>query len=518
MKKRKNRKKMQTKGSGSIFFAQNDKPLSAEIATRSNSQDFQSILNILPNPDTVLQKKGQDIGIYRELRADAKVQATLGSRKAGVKKFKSTIFDNNADPRLVAAIENLFLEKWEDWALFDEILEAAQFGYKPFELIWEYSDGLILPVGSPVASDGSPIKSESPGLVGKPPEWFRYSPDNKLLFLSRENYLGEEVPEDKFVVARRNSSYDNPYGEAILSAVFWPVIFKKNSIKFWNLFVEKYGSPLLVGEYKPGAQQKDVDSLIDSMEHMVQDGVAAISQNTKLSLLDGKSSSSGNQEFSAIAEYMDKQISQAILGQNLTSDVSAGSLAAAEVHSDVKDELIAEDAKIVERFFNRVFVLIRKANFPDSRTPKLRLTSPEMISKELSERDKNLNEIGVSFTKPYFQKKYNLEDEDFEITKKEEPAKETKQNQSNFAEEEQEEFNDQNAVDHFINSFTASDYQEFAEELLAPIIKIVKDSSNHTEAMEQLSRTYPKMSSDKLETSLAKAIYVTESMGNMSNE
>jgi len=236
-------------------------------------------------------------------------------------------------------------------------------------------------------------------------------------------------------------------------------------------------------------------------------------------MIERKGGGSGNQEFKQLADYMDKQISQAILGQNLTSDVSSGSLAAAEVHDEVKEEIISDDARIVERFFNEVFKLIRDVNFPDSNVPKLTLESPKGIDKDLSERDKNLQELGVKFKKGYFQKVYNLEEEDFDVQEEENFSEPTKAPE--FAEakkEEEPEFRDQTAVDHLIDSFSATEMNEFAEEILKPIVDIVQNSNDFSECMERLSEAYPEMSSEKLEQSLQKAIFVTESFGNLSNE
>lgn len=523
-RKHKNKKKtklLKTSGAGVASFAEPKAPVSEEIATRQTAESFFSMLRFLPNPDPVLRKQGKSVEVYRELRSDAKVQAVLGSRKAGVKKFRANIEENGASPELLKLIEGLLSDNWDLYSLIDEILEASEFGYKPFELLWEFDGKFWAPTAFPGDSKGKPIESESRGLIGKPPEWFKYSGDNRLLFMSRENYQGIEIPDKKFVIARRKPTYSNPYGEAILAAVFWPVIFKKNGLKFWNLFVEKYGSPFLVGKYPRGAQAGEVDGLLDSLEDMIQDAVAAIPEGSAVDLIERSGSGSGNQEFKSLADFMDKQISQAILGQNLTSDVSGGSLAAAEVHDSVKEEIIADDAKIVERFFADVFKYIRDVNFPGTRAPRLKLVSPKGTDKELADRDKTLSEIGVEFKKEYFVRNHGIEEDHFEIKSNGDSS--SAATPGEFAEasqkvEEESEFEDQNAVDHFIDSFKAGDLQSFADELLAPIFRIVGESKDFSECMERLSEAYPEMSSEKLEDTLSQAIFVSESFGEKTTE
>ena len=506
-----------SKGKEVLDYEEGPKTVSQEIATRKNAQSFYNVLGALPNPDPVLRKKNASIEVYRELRGDAKLQAVLGSRKAGVKKYRTNLDENDSDPRLVELIQEYITKDLDLYSLIDEILEASEYGYKPFELLWEYNRGYLLPTAYPKDDKGKPLHSESNGLIGKPPEWFEYSPDNHLLFRREDSPEGEPVPDRKFVVARRRATYANPYGEAILAACFWPVIFKKNGLRFWNIFVEKYGMPFMLGTFKRGAQDSEKNSLLDALESMVQDAIGAIPEGSSVEMIERKGGGGGNQEFKGIAEYMDKQISQAILGQNLTSDVSSGSLAAAEVHEDVKEEIIGDDAKIVESFMNDVFKYIRDVNFPDSNYPKLTLESPKGVDKELSERDKNLKELGVDFNKSYFQKVYKLEEEDFEVSKGESTPAATS-SAANFNEKEEPEFNDQNAVDAFMNSFKAKEMNEFSEELLKPIFEIVKDSNDYAECMERIGNAYPQMSSDMIEATLGKALFVTESFGNLSNE
>ena len=72
-------------------------------------------------------------------------------------------------------------------------------------------------------------------VVGKPVEWFVFAAeDNSLRLRTKANLiLGEELPPKKFLLARYNATYDNPYGERVLSRCFWPVAFKKGGMARW---------------------------------------------------------------------------------------------------------------------------------------------------------------------------------------------------------------------------------------------------------------------------------------------
>jgi len=497
------------------------KTLSKEIANRSNSAEYYNFVSLLPNPDPVLRKSGDPIKVYRELRSDPKVSAVVGSRKAGVKAYKNRLDPLEADKRLVALIEKLFAEFVEPDSLIDEILEAAEFGYKPFELLWDSVEGGLLPVGYQKDDAGLPLEDEARGIIGRPPEWFGYSPDSRLVFFSKSAaFEGERVPDRKFVVARRRSSAANPYGEAFLSSVFWPVVFKKNGVKFWNLFVEKYGSPFLLGKYPRGAQTKEIDGLLDALDSMYQDAVAAIPEGSSLEMIERKGGSGGNVEFANLCDYMDRQIAQSVLGQNLTSDVSSGSLAAAEVHAAVKDEIVEDDAKIVERFFADLIRTIRDVNFPSSKLPKFKLERPSKIDATLADRDEKLKNLGVGFTRSYFERSHGLNSDDFVLEGEPgapAPASPTAGSGADFAEWNQGSgFDDQDAIDRLGDHLAdPARSNAVAAEFVDPIIKLVEESSSYSEALGKLSEIYPKLSTDKLEATLASALFVSNALGNL---
>ena len=199
------------------------KKLSDEIATRKRSINFYSLGSYLPDPDIVLRKQGKDVKIYRELFCDPHVFACIQSRKAGVLSLEWDInrgLDKAKDAELV---EDL-LKKLDIHKLINDILEATLFGFQPIEIMWGKVGNYVLPLE----------------LKAKPPEWFCYDEENQLKFRTKEHYWGEELPPKKFLCPQNNPSYDNPYGERVLSRVFWPVTFKKGGLKFWVVFTEKY--------------------------------------------------------------------------------------------------------------------------------------------------------------------------------------------------------------------------------------------------------------------------------------
>ena len=375
------------------------KKITDEIATRKRALNFYSLINILPDPDIVLKKQGKDITVYKELLCDPHVFACCQSRKSGVLSLEWEINRGIDKDKNAQLIEDL-LKKLDIYKIINDILDASQFGFQPLEILWKKDkSGYILP----------------DKIIAKPQEWFCFDDDNNLKFRTKENYYGEELPDKKFLCPQANPSYNNPYGERTLSRVFWPVTFKKGGMKFWVIFTEKYGMPHLIGKHPRGASKEETDSLADMLEEMVQDAIAVIPDDSSVEIKEANKSSSA-EIYEKLIDKMNAEISKAILGQTLTTEIgSTGSYAASNTHMAVRQDIIDSDKKLVETTINQLITWIYELNFPNQNIPVFEMYEEEDVDLTLAQRDKILSETGVKFTKEYFIKNYGLEDEDFDI-------------------------------------------------------------------------------------------------------
>ncbi len=494
-----------------------NKNISDEIATRKRSYNFYNLGMILPDPDPVLKKQGKVIRVYKELLCDPHVWACVQSRKAGVLSLEWEI-DRGKDKTQQSQFVEDFFKSIDLHSVISEILNASLFGFQPLEIIWKKQGSLILP---------SEIKA-------KPPEWFCFDDDNKLKFRTKENYNGEELPERKFLCPQSNPSYENPYGERTLSRVFWPVAFKKGGLKFWVIFTEKYGMPFLVGKHPRGTSKEDTDNLADMLEAMVQDAIAVIPDDSSVEIMEAAKASSAD-VFDKLIDKMNAEISKAILGQTLTTELgNGGSLAASKTHMEVRKDIIDADKKVVERTLNQLIQWIYEINFNEKDIPSFELYEEEDVDITLSQRDKTLADTGVKFTKEYFMKTYGFENEDIEVSEVA-PDKNKKPVFSEFADceqrlkgglcppgmpfnasnqEKESQFPDQQAIDDFIGSFSDTELQKQAEKLLKPILTIIDKSKSYEEIYEKLSEKG--LNTTQIETILQKIFFISEVWGRLS--
>jgi len=468
------------------------KGITEEIATRKRALNFYSLANILPDPDIVLKKQGKDIRIYKELLCDPHVFACTQSRKAGVLSLDWEINRGLDKDQNAEDVEKL-LKKLDVQRLISDILDATLFGFQPLEIIWKKDkSGHIMPER----------------ITAKPPEWFCFDDDNNLKFRTKENYYGEVVPAKKFLLAQNNPSYNNPYGERTLSRVFWNVTFKKGGLKFWVVFTEKYGMPHLIGKHPRGSTKEETNSLADMLEDMVQDAIAVIPDDSSIEIQEASKSSSA-EIYEKLIDKMNTEISKAILGQTLTTEIgSTGSYAAANTHMQVRQDIIDSDKKLVEGVINQLIQWIYEINFANAEVPVFELYEPEDVDLTLAQRDKILSDTGVKFTKEYFIKNYGLEEEDFDIREDIIPAS---PNFKEFKEEGEKLVPGQEQIENLFKFITEGDLNKQAQSMLSPLIKLFESCESYEEAFELL--TDKNLHSKQFEQTIQKALFLCELQG-----
>ena len=470
--------------------------LTKMFASRQQSWDPSSALSFyLPDPDPVLRKQGRDIRIYKDLLTDAHVGACADSRKAGVLTQEWKIERGKANSRRHSFIESVFANL-DVHRIITEILDAPLYGYKPLEIVWEKRDGLLVPMD----------------VVGKPSEWFNFSPENELLFRSKKNANGEPVPPLKFLLAQNDPSYENPYGKRILARCFWPVTFKRGGYKFWAMFLEKYGMPLLVGTYPQGTDDDKVNEMLEMLENMIQDAVAVMPEGAHLESIESSSSGS-TRAYREFLEFGNSEISKALLGQTLTTEMGkTGSYAAAQTHFAVRREIVESDKRIVEGTMNEFICFLYELNFgTDEPKPVFVLYEQKEVQKDRAERDQILSDTGVRFTKEYYTREYDLREEDFDLV-------EPKSGEGGHG--EFTETISQRTLDKFEEALGNMDeeLQDQAEATLGVIFSLAEKAESFSEFSDKLATAYPELNTDPLLKQMEKAGFIAQAWGSMSAE
>ncbi len=376
--------------------------LFSEFATRQKMQIFDKLFAALPDPDKILQDNNYDYGILRDLLLDPHLVATIQQRKMQVMQMGWEI-DYDKDPKIkekiIDAVRNLSLSN-----IISDILDAIFFGFSVLEIEWEIKNNEIVPLS----------------LTGKPQEWFMFNQKNELRLRKKVNGIyqfaeGEKLPEYKFILSQNKPTYINPYGEKVLSRCYWPVTFKRAGIEYWQLMMERFGMPYLIGRYNIGATEVQKAELLDQLKQMVEDTITVMESGTLIEFKENPKYDIGGL-YEKLVEFQNTEISKAVLTVTLTTDLrNAGSYKAADIHKEMLSYLGIADKKLVEKALNELLSYYCILNFGTESAPRIKLNKKEAIIEQSAQRDKVLSEIGVKFTKEYFKKRYNLSDSDFEL-------------------------------------------------------------------------------------------------------
>jgi phage gp29-like protein len=369
-----------------------------EYAERQLMKNY-FINGILPNPDKILNKTGKTISAYRELKNDPHVWSCIQSRKSGVLSLDYLLDSNGADKSIVDFIE-ITLSTINMNKLISDILESVLFGYQPLEIMWKI--------------DKQGMRRLIPDEISaKPQEWFYFDVKGNMMF--KRNFKdGEKVPDFKFLVPRHEASFENPYGEALLGKCYWSVTFKNGGIKFWVNYSEKYGMPLLLGQFQRGASREEITEFANALAGMTQDTVIVSPQDFKVDIAESNKATSV-ELFRELINHCNAEISKVLLSQTLTTELSSGSLAAAQTHFKIRKDVIRADSRLCESTINTLIDYIVKVNFGDNKAPKFRHIINESDNQERIDRDIKLVQAGIKLNKDYWAKTYGLKDEEFEV-------------------------------------------------------------------------------------------------------
>jgi phage gp29-like protein len=373
-----------------------------QFATRARANDFTRLMRTLPDPDPILRKMGRGVTALQELLADSHLESVWSVRcsaASGAEWFCAAGGEGGREKEAAAAYAAQ-LAALDTPHIMEEMMDAVAFGYSPLEVIWE-NDG-----GRWGISD----------IAGKPPQWFEFDQNNRLVF--KTGAAGaEELPANRFLVARHRPSYANPYGVKVFSKCYWPATFKKNGFRWWTVFVEKYGGAFLYGKYPSNAGSAFKTELLNALESMAADAVAIAPEGSQITIESLANKGSVSTVHSEYIEAANKEISKAVLGQTLTTDIGkAGSYAAAQAHNLVREDLAAADRRRISACFNRLAAAWTFYNFgSEVKPPLFEFVRDEDLQTERAERDKNLYAVGWRPKKSYIVREYEIPEEDFDI-------------------------------------------------------------------------------------------------------
>lgn len=302
------------------------------------------------NPDDVIRRKG--FSYLREMeRKNGFLYGVLRTRVQSLlsKRWEIRPGSSEGQDLAIAAFVRDALERVQGSFLDDlrHIAGAIRYGYSIAELVWEPWES---------RQHGSRIGLRA--LRDKPPDQFTFDTDvfgNVIGLRQRSGGTYTSLPVGKFVHFAFESEGENPYGHGLLSRCFWHDWFMREGWKFWAVYLERFGSPLVratVPRSTTPTERKDLEDVISSIQQRTG---LVIPEGVVIDFVEAtRSGVAGYREF---IEEQKEAIAIVVLGQTLTTYVGTrGSQALGTVHERTKDDIVAADAEAVATVVNEQII------------------------------------------------------------------------------------------------------------------------------------------------------------------
>ena len=234
------------------------------------------------------------------------------------------------------------LESFDD-ALLD-MLDAIGKGYSVNEIIWSTDAGKAV-IGRIAWIHAKKALFYERGAANM---WAKSFEVPRIL-TETQPIEGEQMPAFKLIYYRykARSGYDTRAG--VLRVCSWMYLFKNYGIKDWVAFAEVFGMPLRLGKYDPGAAKADKDALVSAIQSLGSDAAGIISKSTEIEFVEAAKNTGADNIYETLANFCDKQMSKAILGQTATTEGTPGKLGNEDAQDRVRHDLIKADAETLAK-------------------------------------------------------------------------------------------------------------------------------------------------------------------------
>lgn len=456
-----------------IFKPKQTKALKQEKRTSSAAPAVDILRSVMDNLPVYQRWLDQDE--LDRISNDATVISSIGSRKAAT--LKKELIITCKDETLIEPLMNVF-----DHTVLRKILDAPFQGASVFEVNWEVAPEVYLLM---------------PKLVER--SYREFTMKNGVLYYSPYGAL-TDIPEHKAVIALYEDKYHKPMGRPLAESLFWYVKFKNASLEFWIKFLEKYGVPWAIGK-----TDGDKNEMAEELYAMLSGDAAVIDKDDEIKI----ETVSKTGDFDKITSYLDNQIREAILGGNLTGNVSGGgSYAATQTHNEIREDIAMSDEHTTLQLMRKVIESFRVLN--SIKEPiSIILKDKDDPNTVLAERDERIYNMGYKPTKAYVERTYNIE-----VEERTDPTATiaNKHLQKLYA------FSQNKPITSLEDIESGADLKTIALSFQSQIVDIVDKCTSFEEAIDALHEAYPQMDIEALQNVMDSALQSSYILGSAQSE
>jgi phage gp29-like protein len=230
----------------------------------------------LPIDEIVLRKGWQT---YRDMRHDDQVKATLAFKKVLVhgRSWEIVPADKSDEAKEIAKFVEFNLQRFDFTDAVKQALTALDFGFSLGEILWE--------AGEYEGKRAILLK----GIKHRDPESIDIKQDRhgNILGFRQTHMQGiTELEPKKCWHWANQSEFGNAYGISDLRAAYRSWWAKKFIMNFWNVFLERMGSPMMAMKYPHGASQELKDTLKSILTNLSTKTEVLIPEGVEIELIE----------------------------------------------------------------------------------------------------------------------------------------------------------------------------------------------------------------------------------------
>lgn len=323
---------------------------------------------------TIASAESGNLGDFYELceyieASDTRLRGMIGNRRKAVSKRpfavqSANLDDERANEAADLVMRNITKLKWKSF--IRELMDGRIYGVQVNQKIWGKDENGNLCITSLVGVDRSKIQQANWGASLKNPN-FTFGE----LLISKYRYGTETIPvaellEENSVIVAVDKDDKGKYDlHGIMRGVLRWYIVKLFTLQSWSQYAEKYGFPITTATTSEAMFNKNSALMKRLLSSVGSNRYGVFLEGMDVKIANGASTANID-VFERLLANCNNEIAIGLLGQNLTTDVSGGSFAAAKVHLDVLDAIIEDDAEFIDEIVNDQFVKPLVAlNFPD---------------------------------------------------------------------------------------------------------------------------------------------------------
>ena len=248
-----------------------------------------------------------DIGIetYKYMfRTDAQIKSAYSLITLAVlsRKWKVSALDKKED------IVNFIKYNFEHVdgrisGALSQILTAIIYGFSVTEIVWkliddkEYSGKIGLKKLKTLDPETIEFKVDKIGNLESVIQAFSESDE-------------VELPLNKTIIYTENKEFGNYYGNSRLRSVYKNWFIKETLTKFWNIALERWGQPIIVGTVP---STEDLDKMISILNNLQNKSAIAKTEGWELGALETGIGRSSGGDYNVAIDYHNKEITKGML-------------------------------------------------------------------------------------------------------------------------------------------------------------------------------------------------------------